>query len=53
MQLVADFRKPLSVNMDQLTEEMKVNYLSPVSLTRSFLPFLQEQSQARQMHLIL
>ena len=40
VQRVLDFSKPETVDIDLVQDEINVNYVSIVALTKAFLPFL-------------
>jgi short-subunit dehydrogenase involved in D-alanine esterification of teichoic acids len=44
IQRKADFSNPESVDMGVINEELTVNYLAPLALTKAFLPYLQSKN---------
>lgn len=44
-----DFAQPDTIDMKVINEEFTVNYLSPVALTKSFLPYLIKKKSATSM----
>lgn len=40
----ADFSRPDGIDMDLINQELTVNYLGPLTLTKAFLPFLQAKN---------